>query len=138
MLVAFITLVVVALCVLIHLEFLTRARNLVQKLQHIRPRMVLLMSAILITHLIEISLFGFAYVVATGVTETSHLVGYDSYHLKDYLYYSAVVYSTLGFGDLVPEGPLRLLTGVESVTGLLMITWSASFAFLEMQRRWEN
>jgi hypothetical protein len=28
------------------------------------------------------------------------------------------------------------MTGLEALTGLVMITWSASFTFLEMQRDW--
>ena len=48
------------------------------------------------------------------------------------------VYTTLGFGDLVPLGPIRHMTGSESVAGLVLITWSASFTFLEMQRFWKD
>ena len=33
-------------------------------------------------------------------------------------------------------GTLRLVAGVEALNGLILITWSASFAFLVMQRRW--
>lgn len=44
-------------------------------------------------------------------------------HLADYLYYSFVTLTTLGFGDLTP-GTLgaRVLTGVEAVTGQLFLT----------------
>ena len=41
-------------------------------------------------------------------------------------------------GDLVPTGPIRFMAGMESVTGLLLITWSASFTYLEMVRYWRN
>jgi hypothetical protein len=30
------------------------------------------------------------------------------------------------------------LTGVEALTGLILITWSASFLFIEMQKYWTN
>ena len=43
---------------------------------------------------------------------------------------------TLGLGDLSPVGTVRLLAGMESLTGLLLITWSASFTYLEMSRVW--
>ena len=33
-------------------------------------------------------------------------------------------------------GQLRYLTGIEGLTGFLLLTWSASFLFLEMQRYW--
>ena len=42
----------------------------------------------------------------------------------------------LGFGDVVPNGPLRLLAGAEALNGLLLIGWSASFLYLEMERWW--
>jgi hypothetical protein len=42
----------------------------------------------------------------------------------------------LGYGDVVPHGPLRLLAGVEALTGLLMIGWSASFTYVSMARFW--
>jgi hypothetical protein len=42
----------------------------------------------------------------------------------------------VGFGDIVPVGPIRFMAGMEGLTGLVMITWSASYAFLEMHRDW--
>lgn len=56
--------------------------------------------------------------------------------LRDYFYYSAVSLTSLGFGDLTPIGHLRLLTAVEALTGLVLIAWTASFAYLQMQRFW--
>jgi hypothetical protein len=48
------------------------------------------------------------------------------------------VFTTLGFGDILPEGPIRFMTGVEAVSGLTFITWSASFTFLEMLKTWNH
>jgi hypothetical protein len=36
----------------------------------------------------------------------------------------------------VPHGELRYLTGLEALTGLLLIPWPASFLYLEMTRYW--
>ena len=44
----------------------------------------------------------------------------------------------MGFGDITPEGPLRLLTAAEALVGLVLITWSASFTFLIMQHTWQR
>ena len=44
------------------------------------------------------------------------------------------MYTTVGFGDIAPLGPVRLLVGIEALAGLVLITWSASFTFLIMQR----
>ncbi len=38
----------------------------------------------------------------------------------DAIYFSAATYSTVGFGDLSPIGALRMLAGLEAVTGLLV------------------
>ena len=45
-------------------------------------------------------------------------------------------YETLGFGDIYPTGALRVVCGIESLIGLLMVGWTASFTYLEMRRYW--
>jgi len=43
------------------------------------------------------------------------LIAFDTgeaiYDLMDCIYYSFITYTTLGFGDLIPTGSLRFLTG---------------------------
>ena len=56
----------------------------------------------------------------------------------DCVYFSFTTFTTLGFGDIHPLGPIRFLTGIEALTGLVLITWTASFLFLEMQRHWDG
>lgn len=43
------------------------------------------------------------------------------------LYFSAVTFSTLGYGDLVPSHEWRLFSALEGVVGLLMIGWSTAY-----------
>jgi len=66
------------------------------------------------------------------------LVGELSGHgiLLDCAYLSFVTFTTLGYGEIVAQGYLRYLTGVEALTGFILITWSASFLFIEMQKYW--
>lgn len=40
------------------------------------------------------------------------------------LYFSAETFTTLGYGDVVPHGDLRLLAGIEALNGLLLIGWT--------------
>ena len=54
--------------------------------------------------------------------------------LTERIYFSGVVFSTLGFGDIVPFGPLRLLVAVESITGLMLIAWSATLTYGVLER----
>jgi len=67
-----------------------------------------------------------------------YFVGNFEGSLLDCAYFSFTSYTTLGFGDIVPIGDLRYLTGLESLTGLVLITWSASFLYLEMTRYWDQ
>jgi hypothetical protein len=49
-----------------------------------------------------------------------------------------VTFTTVGAADAHVSGPIRFLFGTESLAGLLLITWSASFTFLEMERFWRE
>ena len=51
-----------------------------------------------------------------------------------FMYFSSETCTTLGFGDIYPTGSLRLICGFESLAGLLMVSWTASFTYLEMRR----
>lgn len=65
------------------------------------------------------------------------LLGGDK-SILTYAYFSTTTYTTLGYGDIIPTGPLRFLASVEALTGFLLVTWSASFTYLEMQRFWRD
>ena len=56
----------------------------------------------------------------------------------DCAYFSFTVFTTLGFGDIRPTGPVRFLAGLESLTGLLLIAWTASFLYYEIKRFWDE
>ncbi len=58
--------------------------------------------------------------------------------LLDCVYFSFTTFTTLGYGDIAALGDIRFLAGLESLTGLVLITWTASFFFLEMQRYWDR
>ena len=45
-------------------------------------------------------------------------------------------YTTLGIGDLHPTGATRLIASVDSLNGLVLIGWSASFTYLTMEEFW--
>ena len=58
--------------------------------------------------------------------------------LTDAVYFSFTNYTALGYGDIEQGGQLRFLAGMEAITGLSLITWSASFMFMEMMKFWEE
>lgn len=57
---------------------------------------------------------------------------------QDVVYFSFATYSSLGYGDLLPLGPMRILAGLEAITGLVLIAWTASFTYYEMRRYWRD
>ena len=133
------TLLAVVLCVVLHYEALSRLTGILRRIRiPARPRILLLIFAILLTHVVEIWIFGGAYfyLVATGAHGS--LLANHPIELFDAIYYSAVCFTTLGLGDLVPVGAVRFMTGTEALTGFVLIAWSASFTFVEMERFWKQ
>jgi hypothetical protein len=124
--------------VLFHYEALRIFTNLLARPSN-RPRIRILqlVLGLFLLHTLEILIFAVAYQAlhALGLGE---LKGLDNHQLFSYFYYSAVVYTTLGFGDIIPLGLLKIPTAMEGLIGLGFITWSASFTFLEMQRYWQD
>jgi hypothetical protein len=132
------TIVVISVIIGLHYEVLRNCIRLLPAVAHRRrQRVIFLILVIMLTHAVEIWIFGLAYLfllqwdIFGSIEGAAQIV-----NVADHVYYSAMVYTTVGFGDLVPEGPIRFMTGMEALTGLVMITWSASFTFLEMQRDW--
>lgn len=134
------TFAAVCLCSLIHYEGLSLlARGLARHPAHQPRRKVLYgIFAILALHIVEIWLFGLTYWLLLLWPETGSVASAHPAGLLDSVYLSAMTYTTVGFGDLAPLGPVRFLSGTEALTGFVMITWSASFTYLEMERFWRR
>lgn len=134
------TAIVVLACVLLHYEVFTLLQRFLAGMHtHVRRRRILvLMFGLLALHVAEVWLFGVGYYFLVDVPNASHVVGMEGDTLLEFVYFSAVVYTTLGLGDLLPAGAIRFMAGTEALTGFLLITWSASFTFLEMQRFWKD
>ncbi|RLB56291.1 MAG: hypothetical protein DRJ42_03740 [Deltaproteobacteria bacterium] len=54
--------------------------------------------------------------------------------LEPSLYFSSVTYTSLGYGDIVLESPLRILGSVEALTGVIMAGWSTALVITVLQR----
>jgi hypothetical protein len=74
-------------------------------------------------HLFEIAVWAAFYVWAGAMAD-----------LPSALYFSAVTYTTTGYGDLVLPQEWRLLGGIEALTGILMCGWSTGFFFAVVSR----
>lgn len=129
--------VVVSLVVLLHYECLYRLTLLMPTLRiKYRYRLVLGVFGALVAHVVEVLIFAFTYWFMHKAEGLGYLEGRFVISYPDCVYFSFTTYTTLGYGDIEPFGGIRYLAGVESMTGLLLITWTASFLFIEMQRYW--
>jgi len=140
MLVAFlINSTLISIAVVIHYEMLRLLSVIIPKLRvkH-RLRVIFGMFGSLLAHSIEIWLFGLAYYFMVGSGRFGSLQGNFEGTLEDCIYFSFSTYTSLGFGDIEPLGNIRFLAGMEALTGLALITWSASFMFLEMTKFWDE
>ncbi len=129
----------VVACVLLHYEGLRLLSDRLPTPRHYhRRRIIFLILSLLLLHIIEVWIFGGAYYVLMHLDGFGTLVGAESASFVDCIYFSASVFTTVGFGDIYPVGAIRTMTGTEGITGLTMITWSASYTFVEMLKTWNN
>jgi hypothetical protein len=50
------------------------------------------------------------------------------------IYFSAVTFTTLGYGDVVLDGSRRLLSSLEAINGIIMFGWSTAIVIAAVQR----
>ena len=140
LLVFIINTVLVFSTIVIHYEVLFQLSKRLSLTKKITPsnKVLICVFTIFLAHVVEIWLFGLGYYFSSQLDGIGNLFGKTANHgiILDYVYLSFVTYTTLGYGDLVASGYLRYLTGVEALVGLILITWSASFLFIEMGKYW--
>lgn len=129
----------VLLSVGVHYNALVRYSRWLQKPGiNVRRWVAVSILGLLLAHIIEIVIFAIGYIVLESFGHYGELVGNTFYQTSDYCYFSFVAYTSLGFGDITPTGWLRLMTGIETLMGLILIAWSASFLFMQMERHWDE
>ena len=101
-----------------------------------RSKLLVVMFSAFLAHAIEMGVYGLSLFVLVKYLRVGSLIGSSNFSLIHCLYFSAETYTSLGFGDLTPVGPVRLLAGVEALNGLLLIGWSASYTYIAMERFW--
>jgi hypothetical protein len=135
--VGFVSALMAVVCVLVHYEMMSTTSRLLPRIGlPRRVRIIGVILAMMLAHVIEVWIFGLTFWYLDQWPHLGLLVGRFQDGALDFIYFSVVCYTTLGYGDIVPEGAIGILAGTEALVGLSLITWSASFAFLEMQRDW--
>ena len=128
----------VAVTTVIHYEALRWLNAVLPQLSiPSRSKLLIVIFAAFLAHATEIGVYGGALFTLVHYTDVGGLSGAMPPTLVNCLYFSAETYTSLGFGDLTPVGPARLLAGVEALNGLLLIGWSASYTYIAMARFWD-
>lgn len=122
----------VGLTVTIHLIGLSRIVRLLVLLEGARDGLSLttrmsymgvVVCCLFALHLVEIGVYAIIYASAGAVPP------FDSA-----LYFSAVTFTTIGYGDVTVEGPWRLFAALEGLTGIILVSWSAAFLVAVIRR----
>lgn len=133
------SLLLVAATVIVHYEFLRLTSDLTGRLSIPgRAQILAIIAMVFVAHLVEIGLYTATYFACQNWWALGSIYGETEGGMIDYFYFSITTFTTLGFGDLQPRGPMRLIAGVESLNGLVLIGWSASFTYLSMERFWQD
>jgi len=99
-------------------------------------QVLIIVIVLFFTHVAEIAFYALVYELSVSKLALGIFQGAPVADFMTHLYYSGVIYTSLGLGDIYPEGHIRFITAVETLNGFLLITWSASFTFLAMGRLW--
>ncbi len=131
-----VALVLVLTVIAIHYEALRQLSDIVPKLR-IPPRLRILVVilGVFAAHLVEVGLYAATF-GAMSHAGLGSLAGEVEGNFADYFYLSLTGYTTLGVGDVYPTGPMRIVFAVESLNGLVLIAWSASFTYMAMEQFW--
>lgn len=128
-----------AATILIHLEGLWLLRTMPRYFED-APRLGVLsvVMTCLMLHVVEISLYAIGFMTADQWFAVGQFNDEKSLDLMAYFYYSAITYTAVGYGDILPSGDIRLLAAAESLNGLLLIGWSGAYTFIAMQKLWSD
>jgi len=115
-----------ALCVTIHAVGLTaavhwmrrRPPTIAERFWPFTWMLICIVGWAVLLHLLQIVIWGFFYAWSHGMPD-----------LPSAFYFSAVTYTTTGYGDLVLPKEWRLVGGIEALTGILMCGLSAGLFF---------
>ena len=123
-----------AFCVAVHAWGVTVAvqwlRRASVSVRHFWPAVRLFIGVagwMILLHLVEISAWGVLYLWTGAMAD-----------LTSALYFSAVTYTTTGYGDLVLPPDWRLVGAIEALTGILMCGLSTGFFFAVVSRMFRS
>jgi len=86
---------------------------------------------LLMLHLVEVVVWAVSYLLIMPGEKISTF--------EEAVYFSAVIFTTLGYGDItLVEHEWRLLSGAEALNGILLVGWSTALLYAVFQRSWQG
>jgi hypothetical protein len=129
----FVGLLLMSLCVAIHASGVTSAlrwvrsrTNSTRQFWRVAWLFICFAGWMILLHLAEISVWALVYFWRDAIPD-----------LQEAFYFSAVTYTTTGYGDVVLPREWRLVGGVEALTGILMCGWSTGYFFAVVSRLYD-
>jgi hypothetical protein len=117
--------IVISLTVVIHTGGLVVVANIMNAITERHPlhgyrrkvtAMVTIVHGLFAVHMVEIWVWAAVYTLVDAIPDFS-----------DSLYFSAITFSTLGYGDQLLHNDWQLLAGLEGISGFLLIGWSTAY-----------
>lgn len=85
---------------------------------------------LLLLHVAEIEVWAMAYLY---LLPTEYLSTHE-----EAAYFSFVTFTTLGYGDITLPYPIRIISGIEAMNGIMLGGWSTALLFAVVQRTWQE
>lgn len=121
-------------CTALFYEIMAHVWVILPRLKGIRSQILLTVSSTFFAHTLVVWIFGAAFFIMDVYFHFGDLKGADENSFMQYVYFSGVSYSSLGFGNIDATGGLQLITVVESILGLTFIGWSVAFTYVVTEK----
>ncbi len=128
-------LVIIPICLLaifgataFHYEALRQIRKVASRARRHRLTIPIILIMVMAAHIAEILLYMGLFLLASGPLGLGGFSA-EPHGLLGLFYYTVETYSSLGAGDVIPVGEIRLIASAASLNGILLLAWSGAFLF---------
>ena len=105
------------------------SRRLTGNAYRMRRFLPIAIFALVTAHLVETGIYALIFWVAGNVLHLGALNAPLPIAMTDIFYFAAETSSSLGDGDIIPTGSLRLIVSVTPLNELLLLSWSGAFLY---------
>ncbi len=87
-------------------------------------------SLLLMLHILEVIVWGISYLAIPELEQIKDI--------EEAFYFSIVTFTSLGYGDIVISNDWRLISGIQSMSGLFVFGWSTALLFTVFRSLWDS